>query len=596
MAKGDAPPRRRLVASDSEDEAPPAPPAPDPPPDPDSDASPEVNWASVAQRLRYVVPAPPDPSADLDPDAHVLITDALSELRALDFVARDPAEVAAKLVEHDVLDAVFALLRDAPPPASSDEADPASDDASDDKENAAAAAASTAPDPTPEALKRARRIAMLRAKHAAVTLPALRALAHLLGAPGPIRRDVGSALLRVRTVFAHLDPRRGDPSNAVLEAALRALASVAVSSASAASRIALMCAGKDEAFPDGARWFVDRFAAFEPGKRRNAAAPSARVGAKAARLATLLLKTPANRAAMFGAWSEGAAAEDLEDSADAEPEPSAEASKSSEVVRRRPDLLAAAFRLYAESRGDPDARRRRRLEEAAKEARGASKGDPDPSAPDEAPVDEDAPFSDPGDDPSTRVFCLRIVAQACADAGGDALNGQLDSAREFVEAVQQGQVGMGDLRKKGMQGRRPLRLGCRHDPRHLGRRGRRVSPPVSEDAEPGEEASADGKQMCTCVTCDDGEALEMTVERGELLRRREGEGLRRGHGVARRNFAAHGCCDTSKGIAAVRTSQRAERASQLPVVAKSVGSRPAPSSQARRLTTLPLPKQNNSAT
>lgn len=329
MAKGDAPPRRRLVASDSEDEAPPAPPAPDPPPDPDSDASPEVNWASVAQRLRYVVPAPPDPSADLDPDAHALITDALSELRALDFVARDPAEVAAKLVEHDVLDAVFALLRDAPPPASSDDADPASDDASDDKENAAAAAASTAPDPTPEALKRARRIAMLRAKHAAVTLPALRALAHLLGAPGPIRRDVGSALLRVRTVFAHLDPRRGDPSNAVLEAALRALASVAVSSASAASRIALMCAGKDEAFPDGARWFVDRFAAFEPGKRRNAAAPSARVGAKAARLATLLLKTPANRAAMFGAWSEGAAAEDLEDSADAEPEPSAEASKSS---------------------------------------------------------------------------------------------------------------------------------------------------------------------------------------------------------------------------------------------------------------------------
>ena len=155
-------------------------------------------------------------------------------------------------------------------------------------------------------------------------------------------------------------------------------------------------------------------------KRRNAAAPSARVGAKAARLATLLLKTPANRAAMFGAWSEGAAAEDLEDSADAEPEPSAEASKSSEVVRRRPDLLAAAFRLYAESRGDPDARRRRRLEEAAKEARGASKGEPDPSAPDEAPVDEDAPFSDPGDDPSTRVFCLRIVAQACADAGGDA--------------------------------------------------------------------------------------------------------------------------------------------------------------------------------
>ena len=76
MAKGDAPPRRRLVASDSEDEAPPAPPAPDPPPDPDSDASPEVNWASVAQRLRYVVPAPPDPSADLDPDAHALITDA----------------------------------------------------------------------------------------------------------------------------------------------------------------------------------------------------------------------------------------------------------------------------------------------------------------------------------------------------------------------------------------------------------------------------------------------------------------------------------------------------------------------------------------
>ena len=431
MAKGDAPPRRRLVASDSEDEAPPAPPAPDPPPDPDSDASPEVNWASVAQRLRYVVPAPPDPSADLDPDAHALITDALSELRALDFVARDPAEVAAKLVEHDVLDAVFALLRDAPPPASSDDADPASDDASDDKENAAAAAASTAPDPTPEALKRARRIAMLRAKHAAVTLPALRALAHLLGAPGPIRRDVGSALLRVRTVFAHLDPRRGDPSNAILEAALRALASVAVSSASAASRIALMCAGKDEAFPDGARWFVDRFAAFEPGKRRNAAAPSARVGAKAARLATLLLKTPANRAAMFGAWSEGAAAEDLEDSADAEPEPSAEASKSSEVVRRRPDLLAAAFRLYAESRGDPDARRRRRLEEAAKEARGASKGDPDPSAPDEAPVDADAPFSDPGDDPSTRVFCLRIVAQACADADGDARVRVLDPSEPF---------------------------------------------------------------------------------------------------------------------------------------------------------------------
>ena len=204
-----------------EDEAPPAPPAPDPPPDPDSDASPEVNWASVAQRLRYVVPAPPDPSADLDPDAHALITDALSELRALDFVARDPAEVATKLVEHDVLDAVFALLRDAPPPASSDDADPASGDASDDKENAAAAAASTAPDPTPEApgARAADRDAPREARGG--DLPALRALAHLSAPPGPIRprRRIRAAPRPNR--LSHLDPRRGDPSNAVLEAALR---------------------------------------------------------------------------------------------------------------------------------------------------------------------------------------------------------------------------------------------------------------------------------------------------------------------------------------------------------------------------------------
>ena len=109
MAKGEAP-RRRLIASDSEDEAPPAEPTfEDEPEVPEG----EMNFPSVARRIRAPVPIPAE-GEERPADAFAPALDALNELRGVDM--SDPASVA-KLAEHGIVDAVLDLLRAKPPPS-----------------------------------------------------------------------------------------------------------------------------------------------------------------------------------------------------------------------------------------------------------------------------------------------------------------------------------------------------------------------------------------------------------------------------------------------------------------------------------------------
>ena len=108
MAKGEAP-RRRLITSDSEDEAPPAEPTfEDEPEVPDG----EVNFPSVARRIRAPVPVPAE-GEERPADAFAPSLAALNELRGVDM--SDPASVE-KLAEHGIVDAVLDLLRARPAP------------------------------------------------------------------------------------------------------------------------------------------------------------------------------------------------------------------------------------------------------------------------------------------------------------------------------------------------------------------------------------------------------------------------------------------------------------------------------------------------
>ena len=333
MAKGEAP-RRRLIASDSEDEAPPAEPTfEDEPEVPEG----EVNFPSVARRIRAPVPIPAE-GEERPADAFAPAIDALNELRGVDM--SDPACVA-KLAEHGIVDAVLDLLRAKPPPvppgADGDgDGDPADapPDADADKENAR--------EPTPEERKAAAEAEAIRAKYDAVSLPAARALAHLCGAPSPVRRDLGKALLHLRVVFHLLDPDAATPS--IVEAALRILASLAQGSTYAADMIARMCAGKDDAAPRGGAWFVDLFSH-----------PARRVVGKAARLAVLLCRARRNREVLFGDWTDDAGVSLLRDadagsaSADVDSD-SAPAGVRTEGV---PDLLATIFATLRRSTDAP---------------------------------------------------------------------------------------------------------------------------------------------------------------------------------------------------------------------------------------------------
>ena len=246
----------------------------------------------------------------------------------------DPASVE-KLAEHGIVDAVLDLLRarpaPVPPGADGDgDGDPADapPDADANKENARA--------PTPEARKAAAEAEAIHAKYDTVSLPAARALAHLCGAPSPVRREMGKALLHVRVVFGLLDPDLASPS--LVEAALRILASLAQGSTYAAETIARLCAGKDDAAPSGGAWFVDLFSH-----------PARRVVGKVARLACLLSRAARNREVLFGDWTDDAGVSLLRDATsptDATDVESTDVDAASPTGVRTegvPDLLATIF-------------------------------------------------------------------------------------------------------------------------------------------------------------------------------------------------------------------------------------------------------------
>ena len=341
MAKGEAP-RRRLITSDSEDEAPAAEPTfEDEPEVPDG----EVNFPSVARRIRAPVPVPAE-GEERPADAFAPSLAALNELRGVDM--SDPASVE-KLAEHGIVDAVLDLLRarpaPVPPGADGDgDGDPADapPDADANKENAVA--------PTPEARKAAAEAEAIRAKYDAVSLPAARALAHLCGAPSPVRREMGKALLHVRVVFGLLDPDLASPS--LVEAALRILASLAQGSTYAAETIARLCAGKDDAAPSGGAWFVDLFSH-----------PARRVVGKVARLACLLSRAARNREVLFGDWTDDAGTSLLRDAtsptdvADVESTDVDAASPTGVRTEGVPDLLATIFATLRRATDAPIVRR-----------------------------------------------------------------------------------------------------------------------------------------------------------------------------------------------------------------------------------------------
>ena len=197
MAK-EKPPRKRLIAPDSDDEASaeaegaPAEATKEPEEGEDPAAEEEVpegevDLKSVAARLRTEIAAPDD-DTPVAPETFAPILEALGELKTADPLANP--RLAEKAAKAKVLDALFALLEDAPraiPPkkaptkaSTGSNADAegdvggtrtAEDEADEDPDDD--------PPPPTEAERRAARVeAHRRAKYDALALPATRALAH----------------------------------------------------------------------------------------------------------------------------------------------------------------------------------------------------------------------------------------------------------------------------------------------------------------------------------------------------------------------------------------------------------------------------------
>ena len=425
MAK-DKPPRKRLIAPDSDDEASaeaegaPAEATKEPEEGEDLAAEEEVlegevDFKSVAARLRTEIAAPDD-DTPVAPETFAPILEALGELKTADPLA-DP-RLAEKAAKAKVLDALFELLEDAPraiPPkkAPTEDSTGSNADAEGDvggtrtAEDGADEDPDEDPSPPTEAERRAARAeAHRRAKYDALALPATRALAHLCGSHAAFRKDIGTQVVRVGTVFAALrpgrlspapssdaapaepppaggtpnpDPEGGSPvepsarisrppqtpEDCLREATLRVLASVASASTGAAAQVARLAAGRAEALPSAlpegnslgnspdasARWF-------------DACLRSAddRVVAKAARLAAVLTRTKRNRDVLFAPREARTRSEDgSEDGSEV----------AEEKVRSSP--LASVFRAFKTS--------------------------PNPAA---------------------RRYCANALEAACADGGGDA--------------------------------------------------------------------------------------------------------------------------------------------------------------------------------
>ena len=336
------PPRRRLIAPDSDDEASAetgaeATKEPEEGEDPEAEEElleGEVDFKSIAARLGTTI-AVPDDDTPVAPDAFAPILEALAELKTADLHANP--RLAEKATKAKVLDALFALLEDAPkaiPPPEPKTAALAYADAEGTEGGTGDADPPTSEEPPEEPTEDERRAALFeahrRAKYDALALPATRALAHMCSSHASFRKTVGCEVMRVGTVFAALQPGRlapkpadaddaaetaqttddapfkvtarppQTPEDSLREASLRVLASVASASTTAAAQVARLAAGRAEALPSALpegqikppeaskRWF-------------DACLRSAddRVVAKASRLAAVLTRTKRNRDVLF---------------------------------------------------------------------------------------------------------------------------------------------------------------------------------------------------------------------------------------------------------------------------------------------------------
>ena len=337
------PPRRRLIAPDSDDEASAetgaeATKEPEEGEDPEAEEElleGEVDFKSIAARLGTTI-AVPDDDTPVAPDAFAPILEALAELKTADLHANP--RLAEKATKAKVLDALFALLEDAPkaipPPKPPKTAALAYADAEGTEGGTGDADPPTSEEPPEEPTEDERRAALFeahrRAKYDALALPATRALAHMCSSHASFRKTVGCEVMRVGTVFAALQPGRlapkpadaddaaetaqttddapfkvtarppQTPEDCLREASLRVLASVASASTTAAAQVARLAAGRAEALPSALpegqikppeaskRWF-------------DACLRSAddRVVAKASRLTAVLTRTKRNRDVLF---------------------------------------------------------------------------------------------------------------------------------------------------------------------------------------------------------------------------------------------------------------------------------------------------------
>ena len=337
------PPRRRLIAPDSDDEASAetgaeATKEPEEGEDPEAEEElleGEVDFKSIAARLGTTI-AVPDDDTPVAPDAFAPILEALAELKTADLHANP--RLAEKATKAKVLDALFALLEDAPkaipPPKPPKTAALAYADAEGTEGGTGDADPPTSEEPPEEPTEDERRAALFeahrRAKYDALALPATRALARMCSSHASFRKTVGCEVMRVGTVFAALQPGRlapkpadaddaaetaqttddapfkvtarppQTPEDCLREASLRVLASVASASTTAAAQVARLAAGRAEALPSALpegqikppeaskSWF-------------HACLRSAddRVVAKASRLAAVLTRTKRNRDVLF---------------------------------------------------------------------------------------------------------------------------------------------------------------------------------------------------------------------------------------------------------------------------------------------------------
>jgi hypothetical protein len=395
------PPRRRLIAPDSDDEASAetgaeATKEPEEGEDPEAEEElleGEVDFKSIAARLGTTI-AVPDDDTPVAPDAFAPILEALAELKTADLHANP--RLAEKATKAKVLDALFALLEDAPkaiPPPEPKTAALAYADAEGTEGGTGDKDPPTSEEPPEEPTEDERRAALFeahrRAKYDALALPATRALAHMCSSHASFRKTVGCEVMRVGTVFAALQPGRlapkpadaddaaetaqttddapfkvtarppQTPEDCLREASLRVLASVASASTTAAAQVARLAAGRAEALPSALpegqikppeaskRWF-------------DACLRSAddRVVAKASRLAAVLTRTKRNRDVLFSFSSRVLAPKTKDDDVlcvrrdqalVASDSNALEEKEEEEEMTNDVDLLASVFRVFKTS-------------------------------------------------------------------------------------------------------------------------------------------------------------------------------------------------------------------------------------------------------